>query len=198
MSGVIDAPHKSMSSTVSDKIPEIGSLSMTFLVIEAEKHYAKIGFKPASVGKRLGVPAGWLTVDPAKIDDLGDSPYSYDGETDPLGARQLLGTSTDIERTGDGAFTGTADLSDIAASHPVLDEEEIASLGAKAKKVPFSATVDTATGKLAKVTVTMPSGGKVKGGTCTLAYSGYGSTEAPAAPTEPRKANATVYSMLNG
>ncbi|MEU4692616.1 hypothetical protein [Actinoplanes sp. NPDC023714] len=200
LTGVLDAPGKAISTKISEDIPEVGgSLTMSFLAFGAEKPYAKFAIKPAAVAEQLGVGKSWYAADPAELTDFADSPLSYNDETDPLGAGVLIGTATDVARSGDGVFTGTADLSEIAAAHPVLKEEEVEQLGDKAKSVPFEATVDAKSGHLAELAVKIPSAGKVKGGTCTIAYTGYDATKALTEPAagDVKKATANVYDLLN-
>ena len=197
ISGVLDAPGNTIRTTITQKIPEAGgSVTMTFLAIGTDKPYVKIALKPASLARRMGVPKGWTAVDPAKISDFGSSPLSYDGETDPLATASLFEAASGVTGAG-GKFTGKLDLTKVTGADALVDEKTVTALGAKATSVPFEAVVDATSGGLAAVKVKLPKAGKVKGGTCTLAYQGYGDTPAPAAPAKARKTPATVYDMLN-
>ncbi|MEU4690466.1 hypothetical protein [Actinoplanes sp. NPDC023714] len=196
--GVVDAPNKAISTRIFQEVPEVKvSLTMAYLAFGTDDPYVKITVKPAAIGKRMGVGSSWYSIDPAEIDDFADSPFSYNGETDPLGAAMVIEAADDLTRAEVGRFSGTADLSDIAASHPILDEDAIKKLGDKAKAVPIEATVDPA-GNLTKLAMKFPAAGKTKAGTCTIAYSGHNRTRPLSAPTagEVKKATAAVYDLL--
>ncbi|WP_433825664.1 hypothetical protein ACQP2E_26560 [Actinoplanes sp. CA-015351] len=201
LSGVVDAPNKSASFTTSQAIPEVdgGSLAITFLALGADKPFVRFTIKPASLAKQMGITSKkWLAIDPAKITNYDESPFAYGGETDPLGASDLMGVAADVTSPTGQKFSGTLDLTKIADANPVLEAAEVTALGDKAKAVPFDAAIDAKTGNLSTFVVKVPAAGKVKAGNCTIKYSGYDTTKALAVPADAAKAPEVAYEMLNG
>lgn len=188
--GVLDAPGKALQTTVTRKIPQVGSLTMTFLAFGEDEPYARITTKPASVATRLGVPKKWLALNPARVAKFDDSPLSYAGEIDPLGMGGLIEHSSDVVRDG-SAFTGTVDLTKIDEDESVITSANLERLGDKAKAVPFEAVIDEKSGNLTSLKIKVPAGKA-----CTLTYEKFGEVKSLSAP-KAKKAPAAVYAMLN-
>ncbi|MFC7530600.1 hypothetical protein [Actinoplanes sp. GCM10030250] len=188
--GVFDAPGKAVKTSITQKIPRVGSIAMTFLAIGEDRPFARITTKPASLATRMGVPKTWMALDPAKIADLGDSPLSYDGKIDPLGMGELIQQASGVVREG-ARYTGTVDLTKIEEDESVIASAALTKLGDKAEAVPFEAVVDEASGNLTTLKLKIPSGKA-----CTLTYDRFGEVKSLSAPTA-KKAPAGVYALLN-
>ncbi|WP_203991227.1 hypothetical protein [Micromonospora lutea] len=108
----------------------------------------------------------------------GDRTLGFDfDQVDPAGSKALTEAVTDVRRTGDGAYTGTLDLSK-AADAGSLDPNLITTLGAEANSVPFTASTD-AQGRLTELVIRLPEAGHAAGQEIKVTYSDYGNaTEA--------------------
>ncbi|BCJ51734.1 hypothetical protein Asp14428_32090 [Actinoplanes sp. NBRC 14428] len=198
MQGVLDAGKKAFRIDVSEKDPDLGfTLSMKFLVVD-ETTWMKVNFSGTEGLTGLPrLPKKWMLLDPSRIDDKDDAPLEYDGETDPGEAGAVLRAIVDVRSTGPGTYAGTTDLTRQGEAGIVTDEV-LRALGAKAKAVPFEATVD-AQGRLTSTIVKVPAAGKTKPADYAVTYDGYGTVESPSepAPAEQQKATKDAYAMLN-
>lgn len=197
MSGVLDAPRKSVELKIVQREPDVGlTLTMIALVVE-EQGWIKLDFKPANLPGLPKVPKKWLLLDPSRLKDQQSSPLQYGEETDPGYTALLVQSASDLKETAKGRYAGTVDLTQ-ATEAEIVDEKTLKALGAKAKAVPFTAAVDGA-GRLTSAVVKVPAAGKTKASTYQVTYSGFGATATPAVPAagEQTKATAPVYELLN-
>jgi len=198
MSGVLDAPKKTVEIKIVEKEPSLGlTLSMTSLIID-KKGWMKIAFTPANLPGLPKLPKKWLLLDPSKVKDKDNSPLQYGDETDPGYVSLLVSNSDGLKETSPGHYAGTTDLTR-ATKADVADAKTLTALGGKAKAVPFTAVID-AEGHLSSAVVKIPAAGKAKAATYQVTYSGYGRTTTPAAPAPGAQTPATssVYDLLNG
>ncbi|MGK5522118.1 hypothetical protein ACSNN9_22555 [Micromonospora sp. URMC 107] len=82
-----------------------------------------------------GMPKKWLHMDATKLGKSGQLNLMPEG--DPGGAKQMVDSVVDAEKTGPGSYSGTLDYTRTKA-----DDKAIQALGDKAKAVPFTARVD--------------------------------------------------------
>ena len=198
MSGVLDAPKKTIRLEISQHEADPGfTLDMKFLVIE-QQAWTKITFTPATLPGLPKLPKKWMLLDTSKVKDKQDGPLAYGDEADPGSAAAVFQNASDVEQTSSGHFAGVTDLTK-AADAEIVDAATLTALGAKAKKIPFTAVVD-AEGRLTSAVVKIPAAGKTKAATYAITYDGYGTTETPVAPaaSDQQKAVPAVYDMLNG
>jgi hypothetical protein len=198
MSGVLDAPRKTIRLEISQHEADPGfTLDMNFLII-GQQAWTKIRFTPAAVPGLPKLPKKWMLLDPSKIKDKQNSPLAYGDEADPGSASAVFQNATEVEQTSTGHFAGVTDLTK-AADAEIVDAATRTALGAKAKKISFTAVVD-AKGRLTSAIVKIPAAGKTKAATYAITYDGYDSTQTPAAPAagEQQSAVSAVYDMLNG
>jgi hypothetical protein len=198
MSGVLDAPKKTVQIKIVQKEPDIGlTLTMTSLIID-KKGWMKIAFTPANLPGLPKLPKKWVLLDPDKIKDQDNSPLQYGDETDPGYVSLLVHGSSDLKETSPGHYAGTTDLTQSTKAE-IVDAKTLTALGEKAKAVPFTAVID-AEGRLSSAVVKIPAAGKTKASTYQVTYSGYGDTATPPAPAagEQTPATASVYALLNG
>jgi len=121
-----------------------------------------------------------------------------DGSLDPGYAQLLVQKATAVKETSPGHFAGATDLTQ-ATDAEIVDAKTLAKLGAKAKTVPFTATID-AQGNLTSLIAKIPAAGGVTAKTYSIKYDGFGATPAVAAPApgEQQKATSVIYQMLAG
>jgi hypothetical protein len=172
------------------------TLTMNFLFVEKQS-WVKINLRGGAGLPRL--PKKWMLLDPSKLKKGADAiPTGYDDNTDPGDAGSLLRSATDVRQTSPGHFAGTTDVSG-TADGDVTDAKTLAALGATAKAVPFTATVD-GQGRLSSVQVKIPKTAKTKAQTYAVTYRDYGTAPTPRKPSaaDQQKATATIYDMLNG
>jgi hypothetical protein len=198
MSGVLDAPKKTIRLEISQHEADPGfTLDMKFLVIE-QKAWTKITITPSTIPGLPKLPKKWMLLDTSKIKDKENGPLAYGEEADPGSAMAVFQNASDVEQTSAGHFAGVTDLTRAAAAE-IVDGATLTALGDKAKKIPFTAVVDSE-GRLISAVVKIPATGKTKAATYAITYDGYDSTQTPVAPAagEQQKAVSAVYEMLNG
>jgi hypothetical protein len=135
--------------------------------------YIKMG---GALGKAIGADADkWMHVDASKLSP--DHPFAMNGGN-PKDASKMIAATTNVEKTGEGAYKGVLDMT----KTPNANQKSMETLGEKAKAVPFTAKVD-AEGRLTELVIDadamMPGAGKM-----TTAYYDFGtpvSVKAPAA-----------------
>jgi hypothetical protein len=196
--GIVDASKKTVSIGIAQKESDPAfTLDMKFLIID-QKSWTKIRFTPSNLAGLPRLPQKWMLLDPSKIKDKANSPLAYgDDQSDPAYAHEVLENAAQVTQTGAGKFSGVTDLS-LTGVEDIVDDATLKALGAKAKAVPFTASVD-AKGHLTALAVHIPAAGKTKAHTYAASYDGYGSTTTPSAPAagEQTKAVPAVYDMLN-
>jgi hypothetical protein len=197
--GDFDADHKSYRIDLHYKEPELGfTLHSDFLVVE-EQTWIRMRFTGTEGLTGLPkLPKKWMLIDPAKIKNTEDIPLGYDDETDPVEAGAVLRAIVDVRQTAAGEFAGTTDLTQQGESE-IVDPARLKALGARAKAVPFEATVD-GQGRLTSTLVRVPAAGKQKAFVYEVTYSDFGRAPTPTAPAADRqqKATAAAYELLNG
>jgi hypothetical protein len=195
-SGVLDAPHQSALVKIEqhETNPDF-TLAMSTLMV-GKQTWVKMAITPSLPGLPK-IPKNWQLIDGSKIKSK-DLPIGYDGSTDPGYAELLVQKSTGVKETGPGQYAGATDLTQ-AGDAEILDAKTLKKLGAKAKSVPFTATVDGA-GNLTSLIAKIPATAGVKARTYSIKYGGFGSTATPAAPAagEQQKAASVIYEMLAG
>jgi hypothetical protein len=198
LTGMVDAARKTVSVGTIQKEPDVGfALDMKFLIVD-QKCWIKIKFIPSTIPGLPRLPQKWMLLDPSKIKDKASSPLAYGaGQSDPGYTHDVLENADQVKQTAPGKFSGITDLS-LTGVEDIVDDATLKALGAKAKTVPFTATVD-AKGHLTKLAVQIPAAGKTKAYTYAASYDGYDSTATPSAPAagEQQKAVPAVYDMLN-
>ncbi|GGM28817.1 MULTISPECIES: hypothetical protein [Micromonospora] len=121
--GVMDPKTKQVDMTMS--LGEQGTFRMLTV---GDDGYMKFSGVP-------GLPDNWLHLDVTKLGANGQLNIMPDG--DPGGAKQLVNGVVDVEKTGDGAFSGTIDYTKAKPGDKAVEQ-----MGEKAKAVPFTARVD--------------------------------------------------------
>ena len=195
--GEIDAGKQSYRVGFRYREPEAGFTMLSDFLVVADQSWIKIRFKDTEGLTGLPkLPKKWMLLDPAKVKS-DDVPLKYENETDPGEAGAVLRAIVEVKQTGAGHFAGTTDLTQQGEAE-IVDPARLRALGAKAKTVPFEATVD-GKGRLTSAVLRIPAAGKAKASKYEITYSGYGSTPTPAVPAadEQQQATKNAYELLN-
>jgi hypothetical protein len=199
MEGVLDVPAKSARLDMTQKIKnsEVEFTMVMKLLIVQDRTWMRMSFRDA--GDVVGLPKlpdKWMLLDPAKLKGDIRQNLSFD-DMDPGQFAVVVDGIVAAKEGPAGTFTGTTDL----AKHPeaeLLPKATLSALGAKAKAVPFEATVD-GEGRLSHALIKVPAAGKVKAETYEITYDRYGTAAKVSVPAagEQQKAPATAYELLN-
>ncbi|MFV2101699.1 hypothetical protein [Micromonospora sp. LOL_024] len=116
--------------------------------------------------------------------------------TDPADAAAMFEALTDVQKTGEGAYSGTFDLSTVQDSI-AADEDLLKALGDRAKAIPFSAKLD-AEGRLTELVMSVPAAGEIKAQDFKVTYADYGAATAVQKPPADQvvEASEQTYEMF--
>ncbi|HKT06240.1 MAG TPA: hypothetical protein VJT31_42585 [Rugosimonospora sp.] len=90
----------------------------------------------------LGIdPTKWMHLDATKLGKAANLPFDLAGAGDVLDITGLLDAVGTAQRVDATHYTGTIDMT-VAAGVSAMTQENLTKLGAKAKTMPFSATLD--------------------------------------------------------
>ena len=198
LSGLINSAKKVIALDITQTEPGASfTLRMNFLIINKQS-WAKVSFTPSTVPGLPKLPKKWMLIDPSKIKDRSNSPFTYDGEVDPGSTAGVFQSAAAVRQVSPGHFAGTTDLTQ-QTDGGIVEPATLKALGAKAKAVPFTAVVD-GQGHLTSTVVKSPAAGKTKAAVYSVTYGGFGTTTTPSVPAaaEQQKAPARLYDMLNG
>lgn len=193
-SGSIHKPSQSAELTTETPGTN-GKMKMTiaFRAI-GQDSWIQVKSPDPEVAKLLQVPVDkWLHLDHTKIEK---SAFAIDfANPDPGDAAKILKSVASVQKTGDGVYSGTLDISQLTDSE-VITNDTILSLDEKAKAVPFTAKLDSK-GRLASLKIEIPEA-EVKGRTVELTYAEYGSAASPQRPAdgETQEAPAKLYDLI--
>jgi hypothetical protein len=137
----------------------------------------------------------WMHVDLAKLEDKES--FDVFASNDVTGVTPMLDQVVTATRQGD-VISGTLDVTAASVETLPWEAADIKQMGAAAKALPFTATVD-GEGRLVKLVVEVPAIGKAKPYQHTTEFSDYGQAKAPTAPTGAKlvEMNADMYKVLN-
>jgi LppX_LprAFG lipoprotein len=174
------------------KVSMAGASATFDLLAVGGQFYAKLSGMPIP-----GVNTSkWLHIDPSKLKTIHNLLIAE--VKDPTGVQAIMSSVVSAEKTGEGQFKGTLDLTKSGINIPGVDPADLTSLADKAKSVPFEATVDKS-GRLASYKVSIPATGSSAAADVTVSYSDFGTPvsvqQPPAADTV--EAPAAAYTFLN-
>ncbi|MEO3922863.1 hypothetical protein ABGB07_03130 [Micromonosporaceae bacterium B7E4] len=194
--GLVHLPSKSAQMTM--KAGSDGfSMDMEIVYIEPES-WVKLTITGAE-----GVPGleklnsgKYQHLDQSKITGTRGLGFDFK-DVDPAGSEALTKAIVDVRKTGEGAYTGTIDLTK-ATGAGMVDEDAVKLLGAEATKLPFEAKLD-AQGRLTSLTIQLPAVGGGKAQQLTVGYSDYGAASPAKAPpaAEVVEASPETYELFN-
>jgi hypothetical protein len=197
--GSVHSPSKSGQATMKSKPSSEVDMTLGFVILKQDR-WVKFTINDPELAKAVKLPKTWQHIDPAKIKDkdaLKDLSIDFDdpNSIDPAGAPLIVKAIVDAEQTGEGAYKGTVDLTK-AKDAGMVDTEVIGKLGAKAKAVPFTATLDDQ-GRLTKLVINVPAAGDVKAHKLEATYADYGGASAAKKPSGAIEASSMVYEIIN-
>ncbi|GIJ19599.1 hypothetical protein Vlu01_02230 [Micromonospora lutea] len=116
--------------------------------------------------------------------------------TDPVDAAGMFKGLAEVEKTGEGTYRGTFDLTAVEDS-VAADKDMLKELGDQAKSIPFTAKLD-AEGRLSELVMSIPAAGETKAQDITITYSDYGSATPAQKPPADQviEANEQTYEMF--
>ncbi|MEE6256980.1 hypothetical protein [Plantactinospora sonchi] len=196
--GLVHLPSRSAQMKMNAGDAELGfSMNLDLIYIEPDS-WVKIqiegaeglpGLEKLNTGK-------YQHLDPSKIKDNDDLSFDFE-DVDPAGTEILTKAIVDVQKTGEGAYSGNLDLTK-ATDAGMVDEEAIKTLGADAGKVPFEAKLD-AQGRLSSLTIKMPAAGEAKAHELVVTYTDYGAATGAKKPADSEvvEAPAETYDLFN-
>lgn len=192
--------HKSsQSAEMSMQLTDDGvSMNLNYRVVGPDC-WVKVTTPDADLAAAMKLPAGkWLHMQNSKLKDA-EMAIDFGNATsfDPGDSVEIVKSVVTAQRTGDGKYTGTTDLSQLADGD-LIDDDTVTALAAKAKELPFTAVLD-AEGRLTSLTVQIPAAGDIKAHAVEMTYSDYGKAAAPQQPAagEIVEATAEQYEFFN-
>lgn len=159
--GSVHAESRSMQMRMrfTDKDDEDFSLTMEYIYIEPE-----IWVKQELTGLE-GLPGAeesntgkYQHLDQSKVKDLKDFSFNIN-DVDPAGSKLIIQAIGDAQKTAEGEYAGTVDLTK-ATDAGLTDDVTVKALGAEASRLPFTAKLDDQ-GRLTELTVKVPAAGEI-------------------------------------
>jgi hypothetical protein len=173
------------------------SMDMEFIYIEPETWVKMtVGGALANVLQMKKLSSGkYLHLDQSRVKDLKDLSFDVN-DVDPAGSELVAKAIVDAKKTGEGAYSGTVDLS-TATDAGMVDADIVNELAARANALPFEATLDPQ-GRLTSLTIKMPAVGDTKAHDLKVTYADYGAAIAQQKPaaSETQEAPAETYDMF--
>ncbi|MEQ4301194.1 hypothetical protein ABNF97_07360 [Plantactinospora sp. B6F1] len=194
--GFVHAPSKSAQMNMKAGGDEF-SMDMEIIYIEPES-WVKLtvtgaedvpGLEKLNSGK-------YQHLDQSKIKGTRGLGFDFT-DVDPAGSEALTRAIVDVQKTGEGTYTGTIDLTR-ATDAGMVDEDAVKLLGDEATKLPFDAKLD-AEGRLTSLTIQLPAVAGGKAQELTVGYSDYGAASPAKAPpaAEVVEASPETYELFN-
>jgi hypothetical protein len=134
-------------------------------------------------------------LDAAKAKDAKNLDAFKDG-ADPADAAGLFEGLADVQKTGEGSYSGTFDITSVKDS-VAADEDMLKALGDQAKAIPFTAELD-AEGRLSELVMSVPAAGETKAQDIKVTYGDYGTATAVQKPPAGQviEASEQTYEMF--
>lgn len=197
--GLIHLPSKSGQLTMKfgDDSAEM-SMGMDIVFIEPES-WVKVEIGGMMLESMPGMEklnnGKYQHLDQSRVKDMENLQFDM-SEVDPAGSELLIKGITEVEKTGEGTYTGKIDISG-ATEAAALDVDVIKALGAQAKSLPFTAKLDPQ-GRLTEFVIVVPAAGEAKAHEIKVTYSDYGNATAVQQPPADQVVEASdeVYEMF--
>jgi hypothetical protein len=195
--GVVHQPSRSAQISIKSDDPAASfSMDMDLIYLEPES-WVKL-----DVGRIKGLPGmdqvstgKYLHLDQSKTKDLKNLTFDF-STIDPAGAPVLTEAVVDVQKKGEGSYSGTIDLSK-ASEVMMVNPSTVTALGVQANRLPFAAKLDSQ-GRLTSLTIQVPATEKSKAQELKVSYSDYGVVTPPQKPaaSETEEAPAEVYDLF--
>ncbi|MCG5471891.1 hypothetical protein LADH09A_005926 [Micromonospora sp. LAH09] len=149
------------------------SIEMDLIYIDSDS-WVKMDLGGAMAGAIPGAEKNkgkYQHLDKTKVEGIKD--LQLDPESlDPVDSELLVKGVTDVQKTGEGTYSGKIDIS-AATESVALDEDVVKALGAQAKALPFTAKLDPQ-GRLTELAISVPAAGETAAHEIKVGYTGYG------------------------
>jgi len=194
--GVQDGSGKNAKLSMKMAEPESGAQFQADMILLGNDMWLKMDFGALgqSVPQLALLGSKWMHIDsrrlPARM-TLGLRP----GSAAQIGADGYLKSITKVEKVSPTALTGQLDLTKSTATG--ISADVVKQLGAKAKTIPFIATLD-GEGRLARLVLKMPAVAGQPAGDLSVEYSGVGTAPKITRPAaaDTIAAPETLYQMF--
>ncbi|MGW0431674.1 hypothetical protein ACWDV4_03855 [Micromonospora sp. NPDC003197] len=198
--GTVHMPSRSAQMSMKADDPALGfSMEVELIYVEPDSYVKmKVGGALADVPGMAALNTGkYMHLDQSKIKGIEDLEFDFN-DVDPAGADVLTKAIVDVQKTGEGAYSGKIDLSK-ATEAGLSNEEVLKALGAQANSLPFTAKLD-AQGRLTELAIKVPTVGDIKEQELKVTYSDYGAATAAQKPeaSQTQEAPAGVYDFFKG
>lgn len=146
MTGVFDPANEAGEMTMSFDADGM-QMEMQFVVIETD-----VWMNMGEIGQLMGAETPWMLIDLSRLgpDALGFEP----GDSDLMGATEMLQSLGEVEQVDDHTFEGTIDLT--ATSNTMVDDDLLDLVGEDAANLAFTATIDDQD-RLSTISIELPS-----------------------------------------
>lgn len=186
MTGAVDPANKAVKAGMA--VEQEGTGFSFDMIVLGTDMYMKMDLGGIALP---GMPAGkYMHLDGSKVTSLEN--FGLKDLEDPTQAAELMKSLITVEKSGDGTFKGTIDMSKLEALN-----EDIKDLGDKAKSIPFEAKVD-GEGRLTQMTMTLPAGDSTPEMKMEMKYFDFGDATKITKPADGEivEAPAEVYQMF--
>jgi len=189
--GAVDPATNGMEIDTVQKVDATTKLKLDFLVYD-KTIYIRLAFTRPLPG--LTLPKSWTKLDPAKLTDKSIV-NELTGTGDPANIGPLVDAAATVTAGAKGSYSGTIDLTKSNVAGVVLTPAETTALGAAAKAIPFTATVDDKN-RVTGFAMNIPAVGKRKAEVQSATYQ-YLPLTLPSVKDAP-PTPASVYKLMNG
>ena len=189
--GAVDPATNGIELDSVQKVDATTNLKLDLLVYD-KTIYIRLAFTRPLPG--LTMPKSWTKLDPAKLKDKSIVTQLTSGANDPANIGALVDAANTVTAGANGSYSGTLDLTKSNVSGQILSAAETTALGAKAKAIPFTATVDDKE-RVTGFAMTIPAAGKRKAEVQSASYQ-YTPVTLPSVKDAPATP-ASVYKLMN-
>ncbi|WP_243709641.1 hypothetical protein [Micromonospora sp. 15K316] len=193
--GLVHKPSNSAQMTMKIDDGSGSTMGLDMVYIESESWVkVDLGELADMIPGAAAMKDKYQHLDKSKIQD---GALSLDlTKPDPGDSATMIKAITEVQKTGEGAYSGKLDASGVTDSD-ALDQDLIKALGAQAKSLPFTAKLD-AQGRLSELVLSIPAAGETKAHEIKVAYADYGTATAAEKPAADKvvEASEQTYEML--
>lgn len=183
INGELHKASQSASLKIRSAKPDEQDFTFEFRLI-ADSVVLKVDTNNQQLRDTLEIAAGkWYSLDKATFDKaMEGSMLNFDSaeNIDPGDSVAAVKAVVSAQKGADGTFTGTTDLSGLTGG--MIGTDRLTALGAKAKALPFTATLDSS-GRLATFSIQVPASGTDAAYEYKMTYSNYGGVKAMERPS---------------
>ncbi|MGK5738364.1 hypothetical protein [Micromonospora sp. URMC 103] len=194
--GLVHKPSNSAQVTMTMDDGSGTKMGMELIHIQPESWVKlDLGELGAMIPGAAAMKDKYQHLDQSKVKDVRDLTLNME-DLDPGDSAMVLKGVTEVQKTGEGAYSGKVDVSGVTDADS-LDADVIKALGAQAKSLPFTAKLD-AQGRLTEWVISIPAAGETKAHDIKVTYADYGNATAAQKPAADKvvEAPAQTYEMF--